>query len=191
MLDLFLNKLADCIMTAGGNVYRINTDWRIWLGFSRIIQKKDATLNEIRHIYIDDVPPEDEKECFQLLLQFYQPESEIPRTASASGTEKVLDYFIDSQYIYAAFLEQYGIDLLEKPDGVHFRPMHWHQFLALLSGLHGTKLNDIMSYRCWEGDTKTEYGKQMQKLRQAWELPREKDEKVQRDLDAFNRLFEK
>ena len=191
MLDLFLNKLADCITTAGGKSYRINTDWRTWLGFSKIISRKDATLNEIRHIYLDDVPVEEEKECFQLLLKFFQPEAEIPKTEHSSGTEKVLDYFLDSQFIYAAFLEQYGIDLLERPDGMHYKQMHWHVFLALLSGLHGTKLNEIMGYRCWEGDTKTEYGKQMLKLRKAWELPVEKDEKVQQDLDAFNSLFEK
>ena len=35
------------------------------------------------------------------------------------------------------------------------------------------------------------YGKQMQKLRNAWELPEEKDEKVQEDLEKFNQLFKK
>ena len=48
-----------------------------------------------------------------------------------------------------------------------------------------------MNWRCWTGDTKTEFGKQMQKLRNAWELPEEKDGKVQKDLKKFNALFEK
>ena len=192
MIDLFLNKLADCIQTAAGNIYHIQTDWRVWLGFSRIIATKDATLNQIQHIYTDKVPPEEQKECFELLMKFYQPECEFPRsTGERAGTEKVLDYFLDSQLIYASFMEQYKIDLLEKPDGVHYKQMHWHQFLALLSGLHNTKLNEVMSYRCWDGETKTEYGKQMSKLRKAWELPTEQDEKTQQDLDAFNSLFEK
>ena len=54
-----------------------------------------------------------------------------------------------------------------------------------------TKLNEVMSWRGWTGDTKTEYGKQMQKLHNAWELPEEKDEKVQEDLEKFNELFVK
>ena len=66
--------------------------------------------------------------------------------------------------------------------------MHWHKFLALLSGLHNTKLNEVMSWRCWDGDTKTEYGKQMAKLRAAWELPPENQEEIDRDLEAFNAL---
>ena len=71
--------------------------------------------------------------------------------------------------------------------------MHWHKFLALLAGLHGTKLNDVMGWRCWKGDTKTDYGKAMQNLRNAWALPEasEEREQVQKDLDSFNSLFEK
>ena len=47
-----------------------------------------------------------------------------------------------------------------------------------------------MNWRCWTGDTKTEYGKQMQKLRNAWELEK-KDEKTLEDLEKFNALFVK
>ena len=192
MIDLFLNKLPDCIVTAGGKVFPIQTDWRIWLGFSRLISDKNTTFSDVKHIYTDIIPDENEqRECFDLLMQFYQPVSEIPRVSGEGSKEKVLDYFIDSQLIYCAFLEQYGVDLLEKPDGVHFKKMHWHVFLSLLSGLHNTKLNDVMSWRCWNGDGKTDYGKQMLKLKQAWALPdsQETVEQVQKDLDSFNSLF--
>ena len=190
--DLFLTKLPDCIVTAAGKVFPIQTDWRTWLGFSRLLSNKDTTFSDIKHIYTEEIPSEEEhKECFDLLIKFYQPVAELPRATGEGNKEKVLDYFIDSQLIYCAFLEQYGIDLLETTDGIHFKKMHWHVFLALLSGLHNTKLNDVMSWRCWSGDTKTEYGKQMLKLKQAWALPdsQENVEQVQKDLDAFNSLF--
>ena len=105
----------------------------------------------------------------------------------------MLDYVIDSQLIFAAFWEQYGIDLTATDENGHFLQMHWHKFLALLAGLHGTKLNDVMGWRCWKGDTKTDYGKAMQNLRNAWALPEasEEREQVQKDLDSFNSLFEK
>lgn len=98
----------------------------------------------------------------------------LPRSIGESFGGKILDYEIDADLIYAAFYEQYGIDLLATDSHGHVVQIHWHIFLALLSGLHNTKLNEVMNCRCWTGDTKTEYGKQMQKLRNAWELE-EKD----------------
>ena len=122
-------------------------------------------------------------------MKFYHPESTLPRSSGKS--EKVLDYIIDSQLIFSAFMEQYRIDLTETDENGHFIQMHWHKFLALLSGLHNTKLNDVMGWRCWDGDTKTEYGKQMAKLRASWELPPENQDEIDADLAAFNALGEK
>lgn len=51
------------------------------------------------------------------------------------------DLEYDSEYIYAAFLEQYGIDLSDIPY------LHWWKFLALFKGLHDCKMTDIMGYR--------------------------------------------
>ena len=134
-----------------------------------------------------EVPPKElKKEAFNELLEFYHPKTDLPRPSGKS--EKVLDYVIDSQLIFCAFLEQYGIDLTATDETGHFIQMHWHKFLALLSGLHNTKLNEVMSWRCWDGDTKTDYGKQMAKLRAAWELPPENQEEIDRDLEAFNAL---
>jgi hypothetical protein len=133
------------------------------------------------------VPPKElKKEAFNALLEFYHPKTDLPRSSGKS--EKVLDYVLDSQLIFCAFLEQYGIDLTATDETGHFIQMHWHKFLALLSGLHNTKLNEVMSWRCWDGDTKTDYGKQMAKLRAAWELPPENQEEIDRDLEAFNAL---
>lgn len=188
MIDLSKVKLPDCIEVAG-SFYNIKTDFRLWLNFSRIVNTKGAVVDDVDFIYTDTIPSaENKKEAFKKLLEFFQPETILPRSASDG---KVLDYEIDADLIYAAFYEQYGIDLLATDESGHAVQMHWHRFLALLSGLHNTKLNEVMSWRSWNGDTKTEYGKQMQKLRNAWELPEEKDEKVQEDLEKFNKLFEK
>lgn len=187
MINLSKVKLPDCI-EAAGSFYNIKTDFRSWLNFSRIVNTKGAVVDDVDFIYTDTIPPaENKKEAFEKLLEFFQPKAPLPRESSGG---KVLDYEIDADLIYAAFYEQYGIDLLATDNHGHaVVQMHWHRFLALLSGLHSTKLNEVMSWRCWSGDTKTEYGKQMQKLRNAWELPEEKDEKVQEDLEKFNKLF--
>lgn len=192
MLTLTKVKLPDCI-EVDGKFFFIKTDFRDWLNFSRIVNTKGAVLDDLDYIYFSEVPPAAyKKKAFQKLLEFFQPKAELPRKTPGAETGKVLDYEIDADLIYAAFYEQYGIDLLATDNHGHaVVQMHWHRFLALLSGLHSTKLNEVMSWRIWTGDTKTEYGKQMQKLRNAWELPEEKDEKVQKDLEKFNKLFVK
>ncbi len=191
MIDLSKVKLPDCI-EAAGSFFTIKTDFRSWLNFSRIVNTKGAVVDDVDFIYTDTIPPaENKKEAFEKLLEFFQPKTPLPRPIGESSGGKVLDYEIDADLIYAAFYEQYGIDLLEIDKHGHAVQIHWHRFLALLSGLHNTKLNEVMSWRSWTGDTKTEYGKQMQKLRNAWELPEEKDEKVQEDLEKFNKLFKK
>lgn len=190
MINLAKVKLPDCI-DVDGKFFYIRTDFRVWLNFSRIINTKNAVVDDVDFIYQNEVPPvERKKEAFEKLLEFFQPKAPLPRSIGESSVGKVLDYEIDADLIYAAFYEQYGIDLLATDEHGHAVYMHWHRFLSLLSGLHNTKLNEVMSWRSWTGDTKTEYGKQMQKLRNAWALPEEKDEKVQEDLDRFNKLFE-
>lgn len=192
MKSFFLDKLPDCITVAGKSFF-IKTDFRVWLGFSQTIQENKAVIDEADFVYADEVPSAELKaEAFKQLMEFYHPEPELPRS-NGGGSEKVLDYVIDSQLIFAAFWEQYGIDLMATDENGHFLQMHWHKFLALLAGLHGTKLNDVMGWRCWKGDTKTDYGKTMQNLRNAWALPEasEEREQVQKDLDSFNSLFEK
>ena len=190
MLNLAKVKLPDCI-ECGGKFFNIKTDFRTWLCFSQAVNEKKAVVDDVDFVYADEIPPAEEKpEAFKKLLEFYMPKNELPRKVeSKEGGAKILDYVLDADYIYAAFLEQYGIDLLETDKKGHAIELHWHKFLALLSGLHGTKLNEIMSWRGWSGDTKTEYGKQMAKLRSVWELPEEQNEKVQEDLEKFNALF--
>ena len=192
MLNLAKVKLPDCI-ECGGKFFNIKTDFRTWLNFSEAVNEKGAVIDAVDFVYEDVIPSAEIKaEAFKQLLNFYMPKNELPRKTSGEDSgAKILDYTIDADYIYAAFLEQYGIDLLQTDKNGHIIEMHWHKFLALLSGLHGTKLNEIMSWRGWTGETKTEYGKQMAKLRNAWELPSEDREKVQEDLEKFNALFEK
>lgn len=48
----------------------------------------------------------------------------------ASKKQPVMDFVQDAEYIYAAFLLDYNIDLFE-----HQGKMHWRKFKALLNGL--------------------------------------------------------
>lgn len=192
MINLSKVKLPDSIEIAG-KFYYLKTDFRTWLCFSQTVNTKEAVIDDVDFVYKDEIPSAEKKvEAFKKLLEFYMPKNELPRkTGGENDDKKILDYFIDADFIYAAFYEQYKIDLLATDKNDHVIEMHWHKFLALLSGLHNTKLNEIMSWRGWHGDVKTDYGKHMMKLQKAWELPDQTENDVQKDLNAFNALFEK
>lgn len=189
-MDLSKVKLADSVK-AGGKFFKIKTDFRTWICFSRILQDKNAVVDDADFVYSDEIPEKENKvEAFQRLLEFYSPKKDLPRNITKQDGEKVLDYDIDADLIFSAFYEQYKIDLLSTDKSGKLIELHWHKFLALLGGLHSTKLNEIMGYRCYKDDEKSDYKKQMQTLKEMWRLPTEADEKAQEDLDNFNKLFE-
>ena len=78
----------------------------------------------------------------------------------------MIDYDTDADLIYAAFMEVYGIDLTEER-------LHWHKFRALMDGLHGTKLNEVIGYRLYDGSDAGDWKKRMAEFHEMWELPEE------------------
>lgn len=93
-------------------------------------------------------------------------------TASNSGQEKApYDIRYDGDYIYASFLQAYGIDLFDVQG-----KLHWKKFNALLSGLpEGTKFMEVIKIRKWKpqkGDS-AEYKEEMRRLQKDYALPYE------------------
>lgn len=82
-------------------------------------------------------------------------------------TDRILDYKEDAALIYAAFMQVYGIDLIEQQG-----KLHWSKFQALMNGLpDGTKIGQIMSYRAWnEFDDKKDYKQFMREQKEYWRL---------------------
>lgn len=77
----------------------------------------------------------------------------------------------DGEYIFASFLQAYGLDLIEQ-QGV----LSWRKFNALLAGLpDNTKLSRVMEIRSWKpSDTKDKKERErMRKLQKIYELPKE------------------
>ena len=78
--------------------------------------------------------------------------------------QQVYSFQYDDDYIYAAFLEQYGIDLQDVED------LHWWKFRALFKGLReDTEIVKIMGYRSIEITSKMpkeqrEFYKKMQSV---------------------------
>lgn len=74
--------------------------------------------------------------------------------------EPVTDYEQDFDYIYAGFIQVYGIDLFEQ------RSMDWRKFVALLKSLpKGTKYREIIEIR--QMDSTGYKGKDREKIEKA------------------------
>lgn len=95
------------------------------------------------------------------------------KTTASNGKQEQAPYDIrfDGDYIYASFLQAYGIDLFDVQG-----KLHWKKFNALLSGLpEGTKFMEVIKIRKWKpqkGDS-TEYKEEMRRLQKDYALPNE------------------
>ena len=172
------NGLPDTV-EINGNLYAIDTDFRKWIRFSLETQcLKRGDYLEVSYLFKDEMP----MYCDILpLLEFCHSKSELPRERGVPSKEIAFDFEIDSDYIYAAFMSQYGIDLVD------IEHLHWHKFLALFRGLKDDEvICKIMGYRCYEKhDGKKDI---YSELREKWRIERISPEE-QEELDKFSDMF--
>lgn len=177
MMDLTKRGLPN-VVTINGSPFSIYTDFRKWMRFEIEVGKLRQGENiDVSYLFKNEMPP-----CCNLrdLFVFSRPVSELPRLRKDSDVI-ALDYEIDADYIYSAFMGQYGIDLIE------IEELHWHKFLALLKGLReGEVITKIMSYRCYE---KEDSNKDIyEELRYSWQIERITEEEQAR-IEEFSNLF--
>ena len=141
MIDLKKAGLPESV-DLEGSLYYIQTSFKYWLRFLELLENKDIVPNDFDFMYKGSKPSK-RQDGVLALMQFCSPPELLPRFQESEEGGKVVDYIIDADYIYAAFLEQYSIDLISSD-------MHWYKFQALFKGLHDTKLNEIIGYRLYE-----------------------------------------
>ncbi len=133
---------------SGGKRYPIHTDFREWIRFESMLTNSDVpenlkTVIGLRMIFADNVP-DDILSAAEFIFWFYRGGQERKITRSedtALESRRVYDFEYDSEYVFAAFLGQYGINL------AHTDYMHWWEFRALFKGLRECRMTDIMGYR--------------------------------------------
>lgn len=157
MIDLTI-ALPDTI-TVDGKAYLIKTDFREWLKFAKIVESENAILADLLYLFVDEFPQTD---FTQELVDFFLNENPLPNYTDGSS-DPILDYLIDSEYIYASFMAEYGIDLISAD-------LHWHQFKALLIGLPDeSKIKEIMGMRSYKKSDKSP-DKVAEENKKAWSL---------------------
>lgn len=175
-MDLTKSFLPDTVIVSGKH-YKIHTGHSYWFRFAQILGQDVKLLSEFTHFYKDEIP-EDQQSGVEALYNFFYEKKEIPRSFGEESSDRVLDYEIDSDLIYSAILQCYGIDLFDKQ-------YHWHKVRAMLAGLSGTRLNDIMGYRCADVGK----SKELARIKSIWALPEKMSAEEKEALDRFNAQF--
>lgn len=165
-----------------GISFPIHTDFKYWITFSKLATGAEVPADTFDFLFINK-KPKDRQKAYIELLNFYQPPIEIPRKIGSSG-DIVFSYEYDSDFVFAAFMQQYHIDLMQCE-------MHWHKYQALFNALKNTMLNDIMGFRSYNPNDKTTYEQSKKELKEMWKLPQTLSKEDQEILDKFNSKFDK
>ncbi len=123
--------------------YEIDTNFRAGILYELIMtdrtlspEKKLATI--LIMYYGDNIPP-DKRKAIDAVCEFYRcgiaPKQEMRETTARGAARKkrmdrIYDFDADAPLFYAAFLEQYGIDL----NDIDY--LHWWKFMAMFEGLN-------------------------------------------------------
>ncbi len=155
-------------LNISGKEFSIKTDFRIWLG---LMYGEVSTLD----IFEDKIPANTE-EAVKAMTDFINGNSE---DKGESESERSIDFIIDADFIYGAFLQAYNIDLAS------ITYLHYHQFIALLKAIpESTTLSQIIGYRLYNGDDK-----ELLKLKDKWRLPRILSEEEERLKAEFEEVW--
>lgn len=150
--NILIDPLPETLVVKGRK-YSVNTDFRIGIMFEQLMidpgieleNKADIAL----HLFYGDDIPDDHRAATDELLWYYScgkleknaGESDNGKQQRSKAKDRCYDYDADAAYIYAAFLDQYGIDLSEAE-------LHWWKFQALFMALKSdNEICKIMEYR--------------------------------------------
>lgn len=146
---MLIDSLPETVVV-NGREFSIRTDFRICIQFEQLIfddsvdesEKTNLALN----LFYDTQVPDDTREAINAILWFYAcGDFEKTKTTNAQSDAPnqsfVYDYDADAEYIYSAFLDQYGIDLCDEE-------IHWWKFHALFVSLkEDNQICKIIEYR--------------------------------------------
>lgn len=186
--NLLLDPLPESV-EVGGKDYAICTDFRTGILFSMAME--DAELSEPERLdialslYFPEMPPEP-LEAVQKILWFYACGKTDTPGGSGKRAKDVCSFAHDAPYIYAAFLQQYRIDL-------NIESLHWWKFRALFDALSpDTLFMKIAGWRGAEIDSKMPDAerRRLQELKERYALPTAERRQTQAEEEAYRMLLE-
>ena len=173
-----MNILLDRLPTEHEGL-KIETNFRSFILFELLMQDRNVEQEDkiilVLRIFYKEIP-QDIKKAVEVILWFYsrgETDKKSGKKVAKSSKKKIYSYEHDANYIYSAFLSQYGIDLNE------IDYLHWWKFKSLFEGLNDeNKICEIMGYRAVDLN-KIKVKEQRKKYKQfkiAYALPDERSE---------------
>lgn len=177
-----MNILVDLLpkkVDVDGRDYEINWDFRTSILFEMMmddveLSDKEKIIKGIELYY--PVIPENLEKAIEKIIWFYSCGKETNNesgTVSNSKNDKIYSFDYDDEYIYSAFLSQYGIDLQD------IECLHWWKFKAMFKSLNEeNQIVKIMGYRAMDipNDMPNDQKDFYRKMKKLYELPRSKSE---------------
>ena len=176
-MNVLTDRLPDTI-TVSGAEYPICTDFRTWIRFELMAMdgelRTERKITEIlKLIFLPGKLPPSFIETMDAIRRFYAGGSgDRPTQGGAKPAEAIYSFEYDADYIYSAFLAQYGIDL-------QTASLHWWQFKALFKSLgEENMIVKIMEYRSVNlSDIKDKGQKDFyRKMKRRYALPKQRGE---------------
>lgn len=178
-MNILMDDLPYTIMVAGVEL-PINTDYRTGILFEQalndpLLPDEEKLCTVLALYYGDAVFPllsdmDRVQEALNGIMWFYRCGDDGTAGDDGDGTPDAgppFSFEYDAAYIYAAFMEAYGIDLAKKR-------LHWWQFRALFLGLPETVLFcKIVAYRTMEIPAKMPKAQKQfyQRMKRIYRLP--------------------
>lgn len=146
-----MNILIDLLPTKieiDSKEYEINSDFRTSILFELLMQdnsigEEDKIIMALQLYY--PIIPENINEAIDKMLWFYRCGKDITKSKGNSkgkSVTRIYSFEHDDDYIYAAFMDQYNIDLQD------IEHLHWWKFKAMFNSLkEDIKIVKIMEYR--------------------------------------------
>ncbi|WP_373899278.1 bacteriophage Gp15 family protein [Haloimpatiens sp. FM7315] len=189
-----MNLLIDLVPTnveIEGKEFEINTDFRTSVLFELLMQ--DNNVNEEDKIYMalelyyPEIPL-NINEAVEQMLWFYRCGKDI-RESKGTGKGKstqIYSFEYDDDYIYSAFLDQYGVDLQD------IEYLHWWKFKAMFNALkEDNEIVKIMGYRAMDlskikdKEEKVHY----KKMKELYKIPSNINKDEKEKLEEINNIL--
>ncbi|MEG0133557.1 MAG: bacteriophage Gp15 family protein [Clostridium sp.] len=181
-----LIDIAPRSVTIEGEDYEINSDFRTSILFELLMQDdelsdEDKIIQALELYY--SVTPNNINEAVEKMLWFYRCDKDIKESkGTGKSATQIYSFECDDDYVYSAFLDQYGVDLQD------IEYLHWWKFKAMYKALkEDNEIVKIMGYRAMDinkisDKEQKKFYKDMQKL---YEIP-----KSNRDIEKINAIEE-
>ena len=129
-------------ITIDGVLYPVDTDFRRWIEFQGILLAKEEDGRKAERLceFMTSLGLPPSNNTLESMLEFYSAASQ-EKAGQGKNRPQAFDFEQDSEFIFSAFWECYGIDLSTAK-------LHWWRFKALFKSLpQDCEICRIMTYR--------------------------------------------